>query len=169
MCNRVNASTIYFLLYKITLSFFFKNLNRSTYIINANSLQNYERKREEKYLRVEFWPENWHISFHYWWGHKEQGNSKFDMRHLSHHPENGRRGENSTNVPRNLPVPLGTKVLLSICCPCSILTLHKVSKELIPTELANLNSHVRDEKKKTKVLMSSAFLLHPWSWNSLWV
>jgi len=41
MCNRVNASTIYFLLYLSTV-FFCQNLNQK-YIINANSLQNYER------------------------------------------------------------------------------------------------------------------------------
>jgi len=107
MCNRVNASTIYFLLYKITLLFFFfKNLNRSTYIINANSLQNYERKREEKYLRVEFWPEN---QFSLWWGHKEQGNSKFDMRHLSHHPENGEERREQHECSQELAGPPGNK------------------------------------------------------------
>ena len=59
MCNRVNASTIYFLLYIITLLFFFSKTSTEVHtLLMRIPYKTTREKREEKYLRVEFWPEN---------------------------------------------------------------------------------------------------------------
>jgi hypothetical protein len=142
----------------------FKNLNRSTYIINANSLQNYEGKREEKYL--EFWPENWQISSYYWWGIKGKATASLTW-DIS--PTIRKIGGGEARTTRMFPgtcrSPWEQRCCSLFAAPVLSFDLHPITsvKNLFQLNLANLNSYVM--RKKTKVHMSSGFLLHPWSWN----